>query len=54
MFKILYQHCCGYNAHQNVKSRCFVALIVKPFQLSQEQSDLNAVFSIFNNDICVK
>ena len=47
MFKTLYQHRCGHNAHQNVKPHCFVVLIMMPFQLLQERSDLNAVFSIF-------
>ena len=32
-FKPLYQHRCGYNAHQNVKSHCFVVLIKMSFQL---------------------
>ena len=32
-FKPLYQHRCGYKAHQNVKSHCFVVLIKTSFQL---------------------
>ena len=29
----LYQHRCGYKAHQNVKSHCYVVLIKMSFQL---------------------
>ena len=32
-FMPLYQHRCGYNAHQNVKSHCFVVLVEMSFQL---------------------
>ena len=32
-FKPLYQHRCGYKAHQNVMAQCFVVLIKMSFQL---------------------